>query len=307
MLCAAIDIGSNTTRVLVAEPQEGQLRKVMEQRAYTRIGKALEARRRDHRRRRSPRSPRSSRPRSGSPRSSAPRRSGPSPRRRSARRRTASRRSREIERVAGVDGRGAERGGGGAARLHRRDQDARAPGRGRRSASSTSAAAPPRSSSAPSPTGCARCGRSRSAPASLADELPRQRPAVGRRDPQAPRPHRRLLRRASRSSSPSRPSRSAAARPRCATLVGAVLEYETLERGVRVLCRRPDRRRRQALRARPAARPHPARRRAAAREALRAARPAAADRQGRAARGRHPRPPERRPPTALRSSASRLA
>jgi exopolyphosphatase/guanosine-5'-triphosphate,3'-diphosphate pyrophosphatase len=40
MVCAAIDIGSNTTRVLVAEPQEGQLRKVMEQRAYTRIGKA---------------------------------------------------------------------------------------------------------------------------------------------------------------------------------------------------------------------------------------------------------------------------
>jgi exopolyphosphatase/guanosine-5'-triphosphate,3'-diphosphate pyrophosphatase len=40
MLCAAIDIGSNTTRVLVAEPSEGQLRKVMEQRAYTRIGKA---------------------------------------------------------------------------------------------------------------------------------------------------------------------------------------------------------------------------------------------------------------------------
>ncbi len=40
MLCAAIDIGSNTTRVLVAEPEEGQLRKVMEQRAYTRIGKS---------------------------------------------------------------------------------------------------------------------------------------------------------------------------------------------------------------------------------------------------------------------------
>jgi exopolyphosphatase / guanosine-5'-triphosphate,3'-diphosphate pyrophosphatase len=40
MLCAAIDIGSNTTRVLVAEPQEGQLRKVLEQRAYTRIDKA---------------------------------------------------------------------------------------------------------------------------------------------------------------------------------------------------------------------------------------------------------------------------
>jgi exopolyphosphatase/guanosine-5'-triphosphate,3'-diphosphate pyrophosphatase len=40
VLCAAIDIGSNTTRVLVAEPQSGQLRKGMEQRAYTRIGKA---------------------------------------------------------------------------------------------------------------------------------------------------------------------------------------------------------------------------------------------------------------------------
>ncbi|MGH2982626.1 MAG: Ppx/GppA family phosphatase, partial [Solirubrobacterales bacterium] len=42
MLCAAIDIGSNTTRVLVAEPREGQLNKVMEQRAYTRIGKAVD-------------------------------------------------------------------------------------------------------------------------------------------------------------------------------------------------------------------------------------------------------------------------
>ena len=42
-LCAAIDIGSNTTRVLVAEPIDGQLKKVMEQRAYTRINKALDS------------------------------------------------------------------------------------------------------------------------------------------------------------------------------------------------------------------------------------------------------------------------
>jgi exopolyphosphatase/guanosine-5'-triphosphate,3'-diphosphate pyrophosphatase len=41
-LYAAIDIGSNTTRVLVAEPIDGQLKKVMEQRAYTRINKALD-------------------------------------------------------------------------------------------------------------------------------------------------------------------------------------------------------------------------------------------------------------------------
>lgn len=43
VLCAAIDIGSNTTRVLVAEPVEGQLKKVMEQRAYTRFNQALDS------------------------------------------------------------------------------------------------------------------------------------------------------------------------------------------------------------------------------------------------------------------------
>ncbi|HEX6229334.1 MAG TPA: hypothetical protein VFZ41_07710 [Solirubrobacterales bacterium] len=42
VLCAAIDIGSNTTRLLVAEPVDGRLKKVMEQRAYTRIGRALD-------------------------------------------------------------------------------------------------------------------------------------------------------------------------------------------------------------------------------------------------------------------------
>ncbi len=41
-LCAAIDIGSNTTRLLVAEPVDGQLKKTLEQRAYTRIGKAVD-------------------------------------------------------------------------------------------------------------------------------------------------------------------------------------------------------------------------------------------------------------------------
>jgi exopolyphosphatase/guanosine-5'-triphosphate,3'-diphosphate pyrophosphatase len=40
VLCAAIDIGSNTTRVLVAEPEEGQLRGVMDQKAFTRLGQA---------------------------------------------------------------------------------------------------------------------------------------------------------------------------------------------------------------------------------------------------------------------------
>jgi exopolyphosphatase/guanosine-5'-triphosphate,3'-diphosphate pyrophosphatase len=40
MRCAAIDIGSNTTRVLVAEPDAGQLRGVMDQKAFTRLGQA---------------------------------------------------------------------------------------------------------------------------------------------------------------------------------------------------------------------------------------------------------------------------
>jgi exopolyphosphatase/guanosine-5'-triphosphate,3'-diphosphate pyrophosphatase len=41
MLCACIDIGSNTTRVLVADVEDGRLRELLQQRAFTRIGKGL--------------------------------------------------------------------------------------------------------------------------------------------------------------------------------------------------------------------------------------------------------------------------
>src|SRR3954451_2597248 len=41
MLCACIDIGSNTTRVLVADVDDGRLREVLQRRAFTRIGKGL--------------------------------------------------------------------------------------------------------------------------------------------------------------------------------------------------------------------------------------------------------------------------
>jgi exopolyphosphatase/guanosine-5'-triphosphate,3'-diphosphate pyrophosphatase len=41
LLCACIDIGSNTTRLLVAEPSGGQLREILAQRAFTRLGKGL--------------------------------------------------------------------------------------------------------------------------------------------------------------------------------------------------------------------------------------------------------------------------
>jgi exopolyphosphatase/guanosine-5'-triphosphate,3'-diphosphate pyrophosphatase len=38
MLCACIDIGSNTTRLLVAQAEDGQLRVVLQQPAFTRLG-----------------------------------------------------------------------------------------------------------------------------------------------------------------------------------------------------------------------------------------------------------------------------
>jgi exopolyphosphatase/guanosine-5'-triphosphate,3'-diphosphate pyrophosphatase len=41
MICGCIDIGSNTTRLLVAEPADGRLRELLRQRAFTRIGKGL--------------------------------------------------------------------------------------------------------------------------------------------------------------------------------------------------------------------------------------------------------------------------
>jgi exopolyphosphatase/guanosine-5'-triphosphate,3'-diphosphate pyrophosphatase len=43
MLCACIDIGTNTTRVLVADTTGGQVTEVLQQRAFTRIGKGLKA------------------------------------------------------------------------------------------------------------------------------------------------------------------------------------------------------------------------------------------------------------------------
>jgi exopolyphosphatase/guanosine-5'-triphosphate,3'-diphosphate pyrophosphatase len=42
MICACIDIGSNTTRVLVSEAEDGRLRELLQRRAFTRIGKGLQ-------------------------------------------------------------------------------------------------------------------------------------------------------------------------------------------------------------------------------------------------------------------------
>ena len=42
MICACIDIGSNTTRLLVADAGDGRLRELVAQRAFTRIGKSVQ-------------------------------------------------------------------------------------------------------------------------------------------------------------------------------------------------------------------------------------------------------------------------
>jgi exopolyphosphatase / guanosine-5'-triphosphate,3'-diphosphate pyrophosphatase len=41
LICACIDIGSNTTRLLVADATDGALRQLVNQRAFTRIGRSL--------------------------------------------------------------------------------------------------------------------------------------------------------------------------------------------------------------------------------------------------------------------------
>ena len=43
MVCACVDIGTNTTRVLVAEVDGGQLVERVQRRAFTRIGKGMTA------------------------------------------------------------------------------------------------------------------------------------------------------------------------------------------------------------------------------------------------------------------------
>lgn len=43
MICACIDIGSNTTRLLVADTSGGNLRELVNQRAFTRIGRSVDA------------------------------------------------------------------------------------------------------------------------------------------------------------------------------------------------------------------------------------------------------------------------
>jgi exopolyphosphatase/guanosine-5'-triphosphate,3'-diphosphate pyrophosphatase len=41
LACACVDIGSNTTRLLLAECRDGTLRELMTQRVFTRLGRSI--------------------------------------------------------------------------------------------------------------------------------------------------------------------------------------------------------------------------------------------------------------------------
>ncbi len=233
MLCAAIDIGSNTTRVLVAELIDGQLKKVMEQRAYTRISKAIDA--------------------DGAITAAKVDEVGElvATQVRLAQelgaveiRAVATAAVREATQRAGSGGgdlggrrgrgRSPERRGGGEALLHRRDQGARPPGRRadrRRRHRRRLDRGDPRHAS---PTGWNGCAPGTSAPGILADalvegdppsaaEIRRVRDHIEEFFDGVVIPH------------PAQAVAVGGSATSLRRLVGAVLEYETLERGIRIL------------------------------------------------------------------------
>ena len=287
MICGCIDIGSNTTRLLVAEPADGRLRELLRQRAFTRIGKGLlpddtipakkirevaevvatqvrlarELGTRDDPRGRD----------GGDPRRRQP--GGLHPRGRAARRRR---------------GRGAQRRGGGAARVRRRDQRPRPSARRRhRGGRRRRRLLGDRD----------RHDRRRRARVELVPDrlglprrlLPARRPAHRRRSSSgcartSPAPSR-----ASRCRPRSWPSASAAARPRCGGWSAACSTTRRSSAGCGSSRPPPSEEVARAFeleaeRVRAAARRH-----ARARGDLRPARAAADDRPRRTARGRDPR------------------
>ena len=298
MLCAAIDIGSNTTRLLVAEPEKGQLRKVMEQRAYTRDRQGPPRRRARSATRRSPRSPRWCRRQV----------------------RLAEELGAEVIKIVAT---AAIREAKNREKVARRSR--RRPGvevevlsdeeEGRLAflGATKSLGHPVEGKIAVVDVGggssevifgtvaegVEEVRSFKIGSGSLTEDHLEERPALGVRDPRAARRTSPTSSTASSSTSPTRPSRSGGSATSLRTLVGAVLEYETLERAVRVLSSDAiadvaqrfelDARRVKLLPAGVLL----------LEKFSRAARPAAADRQGRAARGDHPRPAQRGRATVL--------
>ena len=224
MLCACIDIGSNTTRVLVAEAAAEGVREVLQQRAFTRIGRDLRANGAipperiaeiaavvDRAARRGAARRCAHRPAS-SPR--RPIRAAPQPRR------PAGRAARQLRRR----GARARRPRGGAAGLPRRDPHAARAGRTATSRWWTSAAARRRSRSgrpAAAWRGRARCPSARARSPThhrRADPVTAEEIAAMRAEARDGRRRRRPAARRRRAAP------SAAAPPRCAGSSGPVLD-----------------------------------------------------------------------------------
>ena len=284
-VCACIDIGSNTTRCSSPRRVDGRAPRGPPASARSRASARAEPERRDPTRIASPRSPRSSPRRCALARELGARRSARSPPRRSGGRPTRDEFVRgDPPHAAGVEVARPQRRGGGAARVRRRDPDARACRPPAGSRWSTSAAAPRRSRrharrrrewsasfrSAPACWPTPTCTPTRRPPASstaVAHARPRVFEGLELPTPDAGRRRRR--------------QRDVAAPAR-----RRVLDHETLERGTACSRRAGDEVAQrfelepERVRLLPAG--HAAARRGGAR-----ARPAAADRHGRAARGRH--------------------
>ena len=303
MLCGAIDIGSNTTRVLVAEPVDGQLKKVMEQRAYTRINKALDA-------------------------------DGEivaekvdevaevvATQVRLARelgaetiRAVATAAVREAANAEAVAARIGEASGVPVEILSEQEEGRLA------FIGATKTLGHPVEGTVgvvdvgggstevvlgTVPGGVEQVRSWQIGSGTLADELICS-------DPPSAAEIRRIRERIESNfegveiEHPSQAVAVGGSATSLRRLVGAVLEYETLERGVRILAGEPGRRGRAPLRARPRAGPDPRHRRPPAGEGLGAARAAAPDRQGRPARGGRPRPSQRQRQRRPRRPARRL-
>ena len=190
--------------------------------------------------------------------------------------------------------RGPRRRGGGAAGLPRRHADARPATCPATSRSSTSAAARPRSPSARSADGVQWCASFRVGSGCLADAYLHTDPPSLVRAARRARARRRRVRRARRARRPTARSRSAAAPPRCAGWSAPCSSPTALRRALRRAAPAPGRRR---SRARSTLDPERVRLLPAGLlildAAAAAARPAAADRPRRAARGRPARPGSR--------------
>ena len=224
--CACIDIGSNTTRLLVAEPaRDGRLREVHTERAFTRLGSrlgpggAIPPRRRRASARRS--SPSRSPPRARRGRRVDPRRGdGRDP----GRRRTATSSDAPRSTSWRGDGGGAQRRGGGAPRLPRRHADRSRDCRRRARRRRRRRRRLDRARGGTRAEGVAWCDLAAGRLGAAGRRAPARRPADAGGARRGPRARRRRVRARCARRGPSRPTRSAAARPRCGACSAPVLD-----------------------------------------------------------------------------------